>query len=79
MTVLHLLSMLSSVLTLGLALAVLVTELSMAWSRMTGPAAGRVPTLRGNFRTARSNGAATESSIQRRATRSHYPSWPDAA
>jgi len=47
MTVLHLLSMLSSVLTLGLALAVLVTELSMAWSRMTGPAAGRVPTLRG--------------------------------
>ncbi|WP_221791995.1 hypothetical protein [Aquisediminimonas sediminicola] len=79
MTVLHLLSMLSSVLTLGLALAVLVAELSIAWSRMTGPAAGSMPTLRGDFRTARSNNAAPENIIRRRAVQSHYPSWPDAA
>lgn len=79
MTVLHVLSMLSSVLTLGLALAVLVAELSIAWSRMVGPATGRIPTLGGDFRTARSNSAAPESTIRRRAVQSHYPSWPDAA
>ena len=79
MTIMHLFSMLAAVLSLGLAIGVIVGELALAWPRVFGPAAGPVPALRGDGRTARTITVRTEGIMRQAYRPTRRPAWRGVA